>query len=86
MKVALDIPLYDSEGVQRFWQDDSSLEISIYDKEILLLANGKALYSLALQMLYMAENDLPKGTHVHFDDFMCQGLKGDLELVIEKKD
>ena len=53
-------------------------------KIIALAANKEGLISLAKQMLYFALNDLPKGSHVHFDSFFTGQTDIEHELVIEK--
>lgn len=85
MKITLDIPYYDGNGLDVVWETGSKYVIKIADNNVIILANKNALVSIAKQMLYMAYNDLPKGSHVHYDSFFTKMNEEEYELVIEKE-
>ena len=84
-KINIDIPDYDGNGLDVIWEAEAKYSISVNDNSVVVLANKIGLISLAKQMLYMAYNELPKGSHVHFDSFFTQSNDNDFELVIEKE-
>ena len=85
MKVILELPDYDGNGVDVIWDNGSKYELKVFDNEIALLANKNGLVSLAKQMLYLAYNDFDySGTHVHFDSFFTKMDNIEYELIIEK--
>ena len=86
MKILLNLPDYDEDGIDVIWEDNSRYTIGIYDNDVILTANKSGLISLAKQMLYMAHNNLPTGSHVHYDGFFAQKGEGEYELIIEKID
>jgi len=85
MKVTLDIPDYDGNSLDVVWETGSKYAISIADNDVVISANKGALVSIAKQMLYMAYNNLPKGSHVHYDSFFTKMNEEEYELVIEKE-
>ena len=84
MRIEIEIPEYDYSGVDVFWEKNAKYNISCYDDEVVLAANKEGLISLAKQMLYFAYNDLPKGSHVHFDSFFTGQSDIEHELVLCK--
>ena len=84
-KIKIDIPNYDGNGLDVIWETGAKYLISVNDNSVVVLANKRGLISLAKQMLYMAYNELPKGSHVHFDSFFTQSNDNDFELIIEKE-
>ena len=85
MKITVDIPDYDGNGIDVIWEDNSKYSIRVHDNDIVISANKSGLISLSKQMLYMAHNNLPEGSHVHYDKFFTKMNDEKYELVIEKK-
>lgn len=85
MIIKLNIPDYDGSGIDVIWEDNASYNINVYEQSIVIIANKEALISFAEQMLYMAHNDLPMGSHVHYDEFFTKNHGEKYELIIEKK-
>ena len=83
MKIILDIPDYDGDSLDVVWDNGSKYTINIADNSVVISANKGALVSIAKQMLYMAYNDIPEGSHVHYDSFFTK-INEEFELVIEK--
>lgn len=83
MNINLSIPDYDGNAIDVIWDQNASYTIKLDERSVLLTANKQGLVSLAKQMLYMAYNDLPCGSHVHFDSFFINNLDSMYELIIE---
>ena len=84
MKVSFDIPDY-LDSMDIIQDENAKLNISVEEGEIYLGANKEALISLAKQMIYMSNNNLPYGSHIHLDNFFCSNWNGNYSLIIEKK-
>ena len=86
MKICIELPDYEAEegGIDVIWHKGSCVEIDSTDEAVYICANKIGLRSLGEQMIYLAENDVAPGTHIHFDDFFCgKDLQGK-SLVIGK--
>jgi len=85
MDISFEIPDYDDGGLEVFWDEGAKLKVQSFDKAVALYINKQALLSLAKQLIYLAVNNVPEGSHIHFDDFFCKnGFLGDVELIIGK--
>lgn len=84
MKINLDIPDYDGNAIDIVWENKSDYKVEINEREVVIAANDEALVSLAKQMLYLAYNNIPAGSHVHYDSFFTKNNIGECELIIEK--
>ena len=84
MEIVVNIPDYDENGLDVTWETDSKYEIKVEGNNVVILANKSGLVSFAKQMLYMAYNNLPLGSHVHYDSFFTHNPSSNFELVIEK--
>ncbi len=84
MKIELFIPDYTTEkGIQYEWQDGFIIKI---DKELSAMkisANKEGLMSLANHIINLAQNNIPSGYHMHFDEFNSLET-GSVDLVIQK--
>lgn len=85
MKISIDIPDYDGNALDVIWEPDSKYEVSVSDNSVVISANQSGLVSLAKQMMYMAYNNLPTGSHVHYDSFFTNTNEDSYEIVIEKQ-
>ncbi len=86
MQITVSIPDYE-DGIKVFWTDNASLMISVDGNEVELSANREAMLCMAKQLLYMAYNELPPGSHVHLDSFFCKdGIIGVDSLIIAKQE
>ena len=86
MKIILDIPDYDGDSIDVVWEDGSNYFIMVNDNNVVLSANNNALVSIAKQMLYFAYNNLPQGSHIHYDSFFTKMNIEKYELIIEKRE
>ena len=85
MKIIVDIPNYDGNGLDVIWETGSKYSVSVEANNVVISANKSGLVSLAKQMLYMAYNNLTTGSHIHYDSFFTRMTDEDFELVIEKE-
>ena len=85
MKVALDIPEYDGNALDVIWNDNARYTLDVDYDSVILSANREGLISLAKQMIYFAYNELPEGSHIHFDSFFTK-TDQTFHLVVEKKE
>jgi len=83
MNLNINVPDYDGNALDVIWEQHAHYSIKVDENNIILAANKEGLISLAKQMIYMAYNDLPRGSHVHFDSFFTQKKDDDNELIIE---
>ncbi len=84
MKITVDLPDYDGNGLDVIWENESYYTLDVYESTVVFSANKQALISFAKQMLYMAYNDLPIGSHIHFDEFFTKLHNLNYEFIIEK--
>lgn len=83
MKINLNIPNYTGGFTDVFWEADALVLIKIQDGGVELIGNLPAIHSIAMQMLYYACNNLPCGTHVHYDSFFCGEDWNGMGLILE---
>jgi hypothetical protein len=84
MQVKLDIPSYSPlEGLKISWNNGYEISVSHDNGVTIIRANKEGLISLATQFLTLAQENVPVGTHVHYDD--TNSLEdGSSELIVER--
>ncbi|MFI5161412.1 MAG: hypothetical protein ACHQHN_09050 [Sphingobacteriales bacterium] len=84
MKITLEVTDYDKRtGLVGHWEDDSLIRTVYKDNEFLIQANKEGLISLAIQLLSLAQDNVPVGTHFHYDTW--QSLEeGSVSFIIDK--
>lgn len=85
MIVNIEIPDYEYDGLDVIWEDNAHYKLFIYKQSVHLVANTEGLMSLAKQMIYLAVNDVPEGSHVHFDKFFTKMNDLPIEFVVAKE-
>ena len=84
MKIDLNIPDYSpADGIVLNWKDNYQIKVSAGNGGVLIEANSDGLISLANHLLNLAQPAVPKGVHIHFDEFNSLD-DGSTDLVIEK--
>ena len=84
MEVKLIIPEYSkNSGIVSEWEHGFNIETSIQENVINITANKEGLISLAKLLLFLAQDDVPNGAHVHYDEYNSLE-EGSCELIIEK--
>ena len=84
MDIQLTLPEYSGQGVQLDWEEGLEIKVELTNAQIILSANKARLISLAKHMLNLAQEMVPAGCHLHFDEHISLE-KGSIEIVIEKK-
>jgi hypothetical protein len=84
MEIKLTILEYSDQGLQLEWEEGFEIKTAIINGDIVISANKAGLISLARHMLTLAQDVVPVGHHLHFDEFNC--LEEDsAELIIERR-
>ena len=85
MKLTIEIPDYTTtDGIRYDWCDKSRIATSLHDGLFVLKANKEGLEALAKQLLQLSQNEIPKGYHLHYDEYNCLE-DGSVEFIIEKE-
>ena len=85
MEIKLNIPEYSPDtGIKSEWQDGFEIKVQNEEGETVIVANKAGLISLAKQLLTLAQDVVPTGSHLHFDDYNSLE-QGSTELIIEKR-
>ncbi|HET9502150.1 MAG TPA: hypothetical protein VFO93_01320 [Hymenobacter sp.] len=84
MKITLDLPDYSPEtGIRTQWEQSFSIATSGTTGCFTLKANKAGLVSLAMHLLTLAQDNVPDGCHIHYDEF--NSLEDNsIEFVIQK--
>ncbi|MBB6502633.1 hypothetical protein [Pedobacter cryoconitis] len=85
MEIKLTIPEYSDKGLQYEWENGFEIKTRINNGEIIISANKAGLISLAKQMLTLAQDSVPIGYHMHFDEYNSLEEES-VELIIEKRE
>lgn len=84
MNIQIEIPDYSSnEGFKYEWCKDFQIKTSFERNVFVIKANKEDLVSLAKQLLQLAQDGVPNGYHLHYDELNCLE-NGSSDLVIEK--
>ncbi len=85
MDIKINLPDYNANvGIQYQWVNGFEIEVALGENEVIINANEAGLKSLANHLLSLANDKVPKGSHLHFDEHSSLE-DGSLELVIQKK-
>ncbi len=85
MKINLDVPEYNpNTGVKYHWETGFDIEVKYENDVVVLIANKAGLFSLANHLLNLAQENIPLGYHLHFDENNSLE-EGSVELIIQKK-
>jgi hypothetical protein len=85
MKIELPIPEYKKEeGIESYWENGFEIGVSNLNNEIVISSNKQGLISLAIQLLTLAQDTVPIGSHFHYDEHNSLE-SGSSNLVIEKR-
>ena len=53
MKITVDLPDYDGNGLDVIWENESYYTLDVYESTVVFSANKQALISFEKQMLYI---------------------------------
>ena len=80
----IELPDYDGDGMDVIWENNAEFRLDVFKRETSITANKEGLISLAKQMLYMAYSNLPKGSHVHYDDFFTKSGSDNCLIIVKE--
>ena len=84
MDITISVKEYEAaQGLRLTWQPGSRIEVRSLAGDVVLKANRAGLVSLANHLLTLAQEDVPAGNHVHFDDSNALEA-GSCSLILEK--
>jgi hypothetical protein len=82
----IEIPKYNPEkGIEYKWENGFKIEAQTKDGPIKIIANKAGLISLANHFFNLAQDNIPSGHHLHFDEYNALE-EGSTELIIEKNE
>ena len=86
MRLTIEIPDYTAtDGFRCDWCNKFQIATSFHDGVFVIKANKEGLESLAKQLLQLAQNEVPKGYHLHYDEH--NSLENEsFKFIIEKAD
>ena len=83
-EIKINIPEYD-DAIELVWDDNYKIKTSTPYDTITIEANRDGLLSLARHLLLLAQEEVPNGSHFHFDEF--NSLEdSSVELIISKNE
>lgn len=86
MKKEIDIIEYNEQkGIQFEWERGFVIRVDFDSDEIVIRANSEGLNSLAKQLLTLAQENVPFGSHIHLDEYNSLE-SGSIDLIVEKSD
>lgn len=84
MEIKLDIPRYSqTTGLEYNWENGFEIVVKNLPNAVVISANKAGLLSLANHLLNLAQDEVPKGHHMHFDEVNSLE-EGSLNLIVEK--
>jgi hypothetical protein len=84
MKIIMELPDYNPEnGIKYKWENGFKIKVVTNNNVVILNANKSGLISLANHLLNLAQDKIPAGHHLHFDEFNSLE-EGSNELIIQK--
>lgn len=86
MKLKKVIEFYEykpEKGIRYSWEEGFEIKCLIEDDTVSILANKEGLLSLANHLVTLAQDTVPAGDHMHFDEYNSLEA-GSKEIVICK--
>jgi len=84
MEIKLTIPEYSAHGLALDWEKSFEIQVSFDHGAMMISANKAGLISLAKQLLTLAQDEVPKGAHLHYDEYNSLEV-GSADMIIEKR-
>ena len=85
MNLEINLPVYSEElGLQSSWEPGFEIAVTVARNEAIISANKQGLISLAKQLLTLAQNEAPKGSHFHLDETTALESKS-ISLILAKR-
>jgi hypothetical protein len=84
MEMKLEVPNYTLEnGIVYNWENGFEIDVKNSSGVIIISANREGLISLANHLLNLAQESVPNGYHMHFDEYNSLE-EGSSELILQK--
>ena len=71
------------KGLRLQWEKDFVISVNAPGNEVTIRANKSGLISLARYLLTLAQDSVPKHSHIHLDEYNSLE-EGSAELILEK--
>ena len=85
MNLEINLPVYSEElGLQSSWEPGFEIAVKVTQSEAVISANKQGLISLAKQLLILAQDEVPKGSHFHLDETNTLEQES-ISLILEKR-
>ncbi|WP_426790785.1 Imm32 family immunity protein [Sphingobacterium sp. WOUb80] len=85
MNLKINLPVYSEElGLQSSWEPGFEIAVKVTYSEAVISANKQGLISLAKQLLILAQDEAPTGSHFHLDETNALGPES-ISLILEKR-
>ncbi len=85
MNLEINLPVYSEElGLQSSWEPGFEIAVKVTQNEAVISANKQGLISLAKQLLILAQDEVPKGSHFHLDETNTLEQES-ISLILEKR-
>ena len=69
MIVEIFVPTYDKKSFSFVWEEGFAIKCEIANNTVMIKANKSGLISLARHLLELSQDNVPKFTHVHLDEY-----------------
>jgi hypothetical protein len=84
MEITMSVAEYvEAQGLRLSWQPGSRIEARCLAGEVIIKGNRAGLVSLANHLLTLAQENVPAGNHLHFDDSNALE-QGSCSLIFER--
>ncbi len=85
MQLVIDLPDYDpTKGLQYKWEHGFCIKVLMDNEGVTIQGNNEGLRSLAYHLLSLANEEVPRTSHIHLDS--DSGLEdGSAALIISKE-
>lgn len=85
MNLEINLPVYSEElGLRSAWEPGFEIAVKVTRSEAVISANKQGLISLAKQLLILAQDEAPKGSHFHMDETNALEPES-ISLILEKR-
>nr|WP_314069353.1 hypothetical protein [uncultured Campylobacter sp.] len=71
------------KGLRLQWEKGFAISVNTLENEVTIRANKSGLISLARHLLTLAQDSVPKHSHIHLDEYNSLE-EGSAELILEK--
>ncbi|WP_312185792.1 hypothetical protein [Sphingobacterium sp.] len=85
MDVIINLPSYTiASGLASVWEPGFEIKVKVTHGEVVISANKQGLISFAKQLLTLAQDEVPIGSHFHLDETNALSPES-ISLILEKR-